>query len=270
MPVISIPTSFNIDVAFEVPSFGRRMAALLIDMVVEICYLIAAGWLINKIESGMYTWNEDSAYNRWAIGLIAAVPFFLYHPLMEITTNGQSIGKKIMQLRVVNVNGGKASISQFLIRWLLRVSDLWIVILLFLLLSFGGNSLQSALIFLFGFGFLLTDIILVASSKKSQRIGDMLAHTILIRLNRHQDLSNTIFREINEGYVPVFPQVMQINDRDLNVIKSLLDNARKTHQYDSLRPAADRVKGYLKLETDMEPYQFLDKLLEDYNYLSTK
>ncbi|MBZ4188538.1 RDD family protein [Niabella beijingensis] len=270
MPVISIPTSFNIDVAFEVPSFGRRMASLFIDMAVELCYIIAASWLVGKLTEQIGPWDEDGRHNLWAIQLLVMAPLFLYHIIMEITTNGQSIGKKIMHLRVVNDNGGKASISQFLIRWLLRVSDLWIVVILILLLTLGSSAdWQTFFIFLLGFGFLVTDIVLVASSKKSQRIGDLLAHTIVIRTNKHEDLSNTIFREVREDYVPVFPQVMHISDRDLNIIKNLLDNAHKTHRYDSLKMAADRVKDYLKIETDMEPYQFLDKLLEDYNYLST-
>ncbi|MCF3111340.1 RDD family protein [Niabella sp. CC-SYL272] len=272
MPVISIPTSFNIDVAFEVPSFGRRLASLLIDMAVEICYLIAASWLVEKLTGPASYWNEDAQYNLWALQLLTVAPVFLYHIIMEITTNGQSVGKKIMRLRVVNDKGGKASVSQFLIRWLLRVSDLWMVMILFLLLRLegGGTSLQTFFILLLALGFLVTDIVLVASSKRSQRIGDLLAHTILIRTNRQEDLSATIFREVRDDYVPVFPQVMHISDRDLNVIKNLLDNAHKTHRYESLRSAADRVQQYLKIETDMEPYQFLDKLLEDYNYLSTR
>lgn len=271
MPVISIPTSFNIDVAFEVPSFGRRLASLLIDMVVEICYLIAAFWLIGKLAGPAYSWDEDAQYNLWALQLLAIAPVFLYHIIMEVTTNGQSVGKKVMKLRVVNDKGGKASISQFLIRWLLRVSDLWMVIILALLLSLSdGTNLQTFFMLLLALGFLVTDIVLVASSKRSQRIGDLLAHTIVIRTNKQQDLSATIFREVSEDYVPVFPQVMHISDRDLNIIKNLLDNAHKTHRYESLRAAADRVKQYLEIETDMEPYQFLDKLLEDYNYLSTR
>ncbi|SDD56838.1 RDD family protein [Niabella drilacis] len=270
MPVISIPTSFNIDVAFEVPSFGRRMASLLIDVAVEICYLISVSWLASRLFGDAFTWDEDGRHNLWAVQLLMIAPVFLYHIIMEVTTNGQSVGKKIMSLRVVNRNGGKASISQFLIRWLLRVSDLWIVILLLLLLSMGGGTTaQTLFMFILGFGFLVTDIVLVASSKRGQRIGDLLAHTILIRTNRHEDLSDTIFREVREDYMPVFPQVMQISDRDLNIIKNLLDNAGKTHRYEGLRTAAERVKTYLKIETDMEPYQFLDKLLEDYNYLST-
>ncbi len=48
-----------------------------------------------------------------------------------------------MKLRVVSINGGRPSISQLLIRWLLRISDLWIVILLFMLfylLGSGGDT----------------------------------------------------------------------------------------------------------------------------------
>ena len=39
MSVIKVPTSFNIDVEFEIPEFYRRLIALLIDILVQYCYL---------------------------------------------------------------------------------------------------------------------------------------------------------------------------------------------------------------------------------------
>ena len=134
MRVINVPTSFNIDVEFELPGFRRRMASLFIDMAIQLCYLVFAGRVIRFIERSNSWDSEDASYNLWAVSLLLMVPVFVYHVVMEVATNGQSMGKKIMRLRVVNLNGGKASISQFIIRWLLRVSDLWIMILLFLLL----------------------------------------------------------------------------------------------------------------------------------------
>lgn len=272
MPVISIPTSFNIDVEFEIPGFGRRFAALCIDILLQICYLIVAGRVLKEIRERFIPISEDGSFNSWALGLLFMAPIFIYHVTMEITTNGQSLGKKLMKIRVVNVNGGKASISQFIIRWLLRVSDVWIfIILLMLFMVISGRSdYETIMIFLFGFGFLVTDVILVSSSRKSQRIGDMLANTILIKTTGSESLDNTVFREVEDTYVPMFPEVMRISDKDLNVIKSILDNCRRTSDYEPARSAAVKILTYLQIKTDLEPEDFLDRLLKDYNYLSAR
>lgn len=272
MPLISIPTSFNIDVEFEIPGFGRRLLAFCIDIAVQICYFIVVSKILSEVKGQFNTWEEDSAFNSWALGLISLVPIFLYHLVLEVTTNGQSLGKKLTHIRVVNINGGKASFSQFVIRWLMRVSDMWMLIILFMLFFViaGVRDYETIMIVLFGMGFLITDVIMVVASKKSQRIGDILANTILIKTATNESLDNTVFREVEDTYVPMFPQVMRISDKDLNVIKSILDNCRKSGVYAPARSASDKIKGFLKVESNLEPEDFLDRLLKDYNYLSAR
>ncbi|HRB79924.1 MAG TPA: hypothetical protein PKY86_06915, partial [Niabella sp.] len=171
-----------------------------------------------------------------------------------------------------SLNGGRPSISQFLIRWLLRISDLWIIILAFLLIYAlsGFATTEIVLTIVFGIGFFLTDVLLVANSKKAQRIGDILAQTIVIKTNTQETLDSTVFREVATDYVPLFPQVMHISDRDLNAIKNLLSRYRENRNDTSVISAAEKVKKYLQIESAMSAYDFLDKLLMDYNFLSTK
>jgi uncharacterized RDD family membrane protein YckC len=271
MAVIKIPTSFNIDVEFEIPEFYRRMVAWMIDVVIEFCYFRLALYLLNVIAQNSNFMDDDTYHNLSAVAIIIFLPLFIYHVVMETTMNGQSVGKKIMGLRVVNENGGRASISQFLIRWLLRVSDVWIVIIIIILVvttySQGSEmnfALAGAIIFL------ITDIILVISSKKSQRIGDILAKTILIRTNRKASIEETVFQEVADSYTPLFPQIMQLSDRDINAIKSILETARKKGDMDMAIAAGDKIKAHLKIETSLSPFEFLDILLKDYNYLSVK
>jgi uncharacterized RDD family membrane protein YckC len=271
MSVIKVPTSFNIDVEFEIPEFYRRLISLLIDILIQYCYMRIAFEIFKSIARNSNFMDADTSYNLEAIGLILFLPLFIYHVMLEITMNGQSIGKKIMGLRVVNENGGKASISQFLIRWLLRVSDVWIVALIFVLASDPDfRNPETTFIILGALGFLLTDIILVVSSKKSQRIGDILARTILIRTNRKASIEETVFQEVSDGYTPVFPQIMQLSDRDINAIKSILETARKKGDPDMAAAASEKIKAHLMIETVMPPFDFLDVLLKDYNYLSVK
>jgi uncharacterized RDD family membrane protein YckC len=271
MAVIKVPTNFNIDVEFEIPEFYRRLVSLIIDVVIEYFYLRIAGEIYDGIEANS-SWNTDSQYNLQAIGLLLVLPVMLYHILLEVLMNGQSIGKKVMGIRVVNEIGGRPSISQFLIRWLLRVSDLWIALLLFLLISNPGfsNDTETTFIVLAALAFLITDIVLVVSSKKGQRIGDILAKTILIRINTRSNINDTVFIEVADSYIPAFPQIMKLTDKDINAIKSILETARKRGDDSMAELACYKIKSHLKIESSMPPFQFLDVLLKDYNYLSTK
>jgi len=271
MSVIKIPTSFNIDVEFEIPEFYRRLISLLIDIVIQFCYMRIAFEIFKSIANSSGFTDRNTSYNLEAIAVILFLPLFIYHVVLEITMNGQSIGKKIMGLRVVNENGGKASISQFLIRWLLRVSDVWIVGIIFVIASAPDfREMERTFLILGVLGFLITDIVLVVSSRKSQRVGDVLARTILIRTSRRASIEETIFQEVSDTYAPVFPQIMQLSDRDINAIKNILETARKKGDYEMAAAASDKIKNHLKIETSMRPFEFLDVLLKDYNYLSVK
>ncbi|HEV7780384.1 MAG TPA: RDD family protein [Chitinophagaceae bacterium] len=271
MAVIKVPTNFNIDVEFEIPEFYRRLVALLIDVMIQYFYLRIAGAIYESIQSRAI-WDDDTAYNLQAVELLLTLPVLVYHVVMEITMNGQSIGKKIMSIRVVNENGGRPSISQFLIRWLLRVSDVWIAYLVYLLLVMPHlrADLQTTFIILAALGFMVTDIVLVVSSKKGQRVGDILAKTILIRINTKGNIEDTVFIDVADSYIPAFPQIMRLSDKDINAIKSILETARKKGDFNMAEAASYKIKSHLKIESKMPPFDFLDVLLKDYNYLSTK
>ncbi len=268
MAVIKVPTNFNIDVEFEIPEFYRRLISLLIDVVIEYFYLRIAAEILKSVQQSSYS-SQDSGYDISAVGLLLFLPILLYHVVLEITLNGQSIGKKIMGIRVIHENGGRPSISQFIIRWLLRVSDVWIAILLILLPSLGQDS-ETTFIVLAALGFLVTDIVLVTSSKKGQRIGDILAKTILIRINTKSNIEETVFQDVADNYIPSFPQIMQLSDKDINAIKSILETARRKTDFTMAESASSKIKAHLKIESGMDPFDFLDTLLKDYNYLSVK
>ncbi len=275
MAVIKVPTNFNIELEFEVPEFYRRFLALVIDIILQYFYLRIAGEIFSSIVKNSDSFDNNTEYNLWAMVMLLLLPIMLYHLVLEITMNGQSIGKKVMGLRVVDENGGKPSISQFIIRWLLRISDVWIVILLYYILvllttdaQFGRGDVL--LMVIFGLGFLITDIVLVVSSKKGQRTGDILAKTILISIRAKGNIEETVFREVGNNYIPAFPQIMQLSDKDINAIKSILETARKKGDVNMAETAGVKIKNHLGITTDMPAFDFLDVLLKDYNFLSTQ
>jgi uncharacterized RDD family membrane protein YckC len=241
MSSIRIPTSFNIDLEFEIPEFHRRLLAWLIDSAIIILYWIMA----YRILGSMLGNRGLNGHDNWSLVEITGIPPLLYYLLSEIWTDGQSVGKKIMRIRVINMNGGKPSLGQYVIRWLLRLVDLTITL--------GAGAFFS-----------------VIFTKYAQRIGDLAAGTIIISTNPKIGLEETIFMEIASDYVPRFPQVMQLSDRDLNTIRSLLQRARSSDNFDIAATASEKVKSVLKIESHMEPFEFLETLLMDYNRISVQ
>ncbi|HEU0063724.1 MAG TPA: RDD family protein, partial [Flavisolibacter sp.] len=226
MSEIRIMTNFNIELEFPAAPFHRRLLAWFIDMAVLVIYMILAGRLLDS----MVKFAGTSA--SWAILMILLIPFLTYHLICEILMNGQSIGKKITGLRVVNENGGQPSIGQYIIRWLIRTSDYMVlIIILFAPMAAGTGNLDYLWKIGLAISLLVLDIILVNASKKNQRLGDMLAHTLVIRSSEKFTIEDTVFLNISNNYIPQFPQVMQLSDRDINSLKGILDTARKRHDY---------------------------------------
>ena len=60
------------------------------------------------------------------------------------------------------------------------------------------------------------------------------------------------------------------DDLLINAIKTVLSQAEVTRRYDTAHRIALKIKDVLKIESDLDVNVFLEKLLEDYNYLATK
>ena len=265
MAVLKLPTTFNIDLEFEVPEFHRRLFAWVIDLIVQVFYLLIVSRLYNEYVSNHV--NKTTFENDPWMLRILILPVIIYHLVCELTMNGQSVGKKLLGIRVVNENGGKASLSQFLIRSLIRTSDYMIMIIIVYGAFYGPYIVW---LLLGSVALLITDIVLVVSSKKNQRLGDILAHTILVNTRPKGSMEETVFMEVADNYVPVFPQIMRLSDRDINAIKNILDTARKKNDFNLAFMASEKIKSHLQINNPMSPFDFLDTLLKDYNYLSVK
>ena len=262
MSIIRVSTNFNIDLEFEAAPFYKRLLAWVIDTIVLIIYIIVAVRILDWVNKGG---GDDAA---WALFMLLIIPYLTYHLACEILMSGQSVGKRIMKIRVVNENGGQPSIGQYIIRWLIRTADYKVLVILL----YDPQAPQYGDLSFFWkvgipFGLLFADLILV-NSKKNQRLGDLLAHNLVISTTKKQSISDTVFLEVASTYIPSFPQVMQLSDRDINALKGILDTVKKRNDYNLAEMATEKIKSHLKIDTTLPAYDFLETLLKDYNYLS--
>jgi uncharacterized RDD family membrane protein YckC len=246
MEKIKIPTSFNIELDFETPEFHKRLFAWVIDAAILYAYYILLSYFMSAFSSGHKMADNDMPfwYNMSAVYLLLLLPVLMYHLVCELTLNGQSIGKKIIGIKVIGENGGRPALHQYLIRWLTRPFDFF----------FLG----------------LVGLLTVVLSRKNQRLGDMAAGTLVIKTKIQTDIDDTVFFELEENYVPRFKEVMRLSDRDMNTIKGVLNNSRRYNNFDVAARLADKIRMVLNITEYVEPVEFLEILLKDYNYFSNR
>lgn len=261
MPIIKIPTAFNIDLEFEGADLGRRLVAYFIDLLIRVAYMILVGMLISKNIS-------DSGTESVLTFIFLVIPVSLYYLISEIIMKGQSLGKRAMDIKVVSLLGNTPSISQILLRWMFRLVESPIFTLA-LIITMSEEA--SALTILVSLAVGIIPIVIVFRSPYNQRLGDIAAGTIIVRTHQRHSIQDTIFREIDQvDYVPQFSQILRLSDKDLSKIKSVLDTSMRTNNWEMAGRMSEKIKSVLHIETDMEPSTFLETLLNDYNYLVTR
>ncbi|MBW8684232.1 RDD family protein [Chitinophaga rhizophila] len=241
MANIKIPTSFNIDLEFETANLFQRFVGWLIDSFIRGVYIVILGYTVNNLQL-------DQVTSYVVYFFLGVLPVLFYFLVLEIIMNGQTPGKVIMNIKVRNMQGGQPSISQHLIRWLFRL-------------------LEAPYFFWNG----IIPVIAVIRSDYDQRLGDIVAGTIVVSTKTRATLSGTIFRDMSAvDYTPQFPQILKLSDRDINKIKNLMDQAFKSRNPELTARVAYRVKDVLEIQTDMQPAEFLETILNDYNYYTTR
>jgi uncharacterized RDD family membrane protein YckC len=242
MGFVKINTAFNVTLSFELAGIDRRFFAWLIDFAIQTAYYIIMIRIANTaIRQGM---EYDNAYIGY---IIITLPVLFYHLLQEIFFDGQSIGKRALGIKVLSLNGYKPTLSQYLNRWMFRIVDM--------------NPM------LFG----LISLYIAFNSKKEQRIGDIVAGTVVVKTKPRTYLYETVYTQTEQNYQVIFPQVMKLSDRDMSIIKTALIGAQRTNRMEGLWRITAKVKNVLNIREDItDPVHFLTTLVKDYNHLSTK
>lgn len=246
MQTIEVHTSQNVNIEYPIASIGDRVAAGAID------YLIMIGYLVGMILLFTFLLDLTSGsdyYYPSAYFIILFLPLFFYHFICETFLNGQSFGKKIMKTRVVKLDGTQAGIGSYFLRWLIAPIDIYF--------TYGSVGIITMLI-----------------NGKGQRLGDLAATTTVVKLRTETKLEDTILRYTPENYEVRFQQVNTLTDRDIAVIKEVLDLGITSPDVMLYEKILSKTKAVVEKKTgivsSLRPRTFLDIVLKDYNYLNNE
>lgn len=161
---------------------------------------------------------------------------------------GQTVGKKLMKIKVVKIDGYQAGFGDYLMRWIFRLVDIY------------TNS---------GIVAILSMII----SKNHQRLGDIATGTAVISLKNNVNISHTILEQLKEDYVPTFPQVILLSDNDVRIIKENFQKAVRADDRQIINRLTLKIVEILKLDPDsikLTQRQFISIVIKDYNFYTGK
>lgn len=242
MVELQINTTQNVNINFTAASVGDRILAYIIDLIIKIAYIVVIYQLtFNLFEIDEMIEDMDH-WSQIAIQACFYLPVVLYSLIFETILDGQTLGKRIMKIKVVKIDGYQASLADFVIRWFFRIVDI---------------NMMSGIVAL----------IAIVTSKKSQRLGDMTAGTSVISLKNNVNISHTILEDLEDTYTPTYPSVIKLSDNDARIIKDTFITAKAAKDYTTLIKLRKKIIEVIDIkEVQGNDIEFIDTILKDYNY----
>ena len=230
-----IVTNQFVRIAQTPASITERILARLIDFTIIFLYAMGFSCLIEVICIGWFDQVKDGLY------FLLLMSIWLYNFLWETFNNGQSPGKRVMKIRVANRDGSCPSLGSFFMRWLLDMIDL----------GMGGIGL-----------------LFIALTKNSQRLGDLAAGTMVIKIVNLEQYRGALdeFYYAKRDYRPVYEEAKNLSQGQVAVIEKAIysQNEDRDLQIEAL---AGKVESFLHIkEKDGDKEKFLTTILHDYQY----
>lgn len=233
MQTIQVRTTQNVFIDYAVASIGDRVLAHLIDRVILVLYTAALVAILAQADINLI----------WIWIIFVGGPWLFYTLAFEITMNGQTPGKRAMNVQVVKLDGTTPSIGNYLLRWIFALIDIY---------------------FMSG----IVAVVSIAMGGKGQRIGDMVANTSVVKMTPQQEVTGSeIFVVPEDTHVPTFAQVSALNDRDIELIHRALDAMRQHNNDEPVVAIAEKIKSRLGIQSPLSDADFLNTIIKDYSIL---
>jgi len=245
MKQLALKTTQNVVIEYPAASVFERILAGGLDLII----IGILTWLFEYVASQLFdAWGVDFM-GRVFLMLMPLVILIGYHTLSEYFANGQSVGKKVLGIRVVRADGQKTGMREALLRSILLILDM--------VMSSG-----------------VLGILMIAISKRRQRFGDMAANNVLIKSAPPKPfrLEDIVKIKSTDDYEPTYPQVIHFTEKDILQVKETLKRMQK-YKNDAHRKAfiqmVERMAKLLEInEIPRNRVEFAKTIIRDYIVLT--
>lgn len=168
MSILELETTEGLSLELDIAGAGSRLLAGLVDL----CFLILV-FMSVLLTLAIMRQRDPTGVSDFLVGFVllsSLLLFVAYHTLLPHFWGGRTLGKALVGLRVVDMSGSPATAVAQALR-----SMLWMIEILPIPLPPG--------------------LLVMAGSAKCQRLGDMVAGTLVVRTPRTQIQSEPWSRE---------------------------------------------------------------------------
>jgi hypothetical protein len=93
----------------------------------------------------------------------------------------------------------------------------------------------------------------------------------VVKLIAHREITaSEVFISPEESYVPTFPQVIQLESRDIELIQRALEANLNHGNVQPVLMVTEKIKTLLGIQTDLPAAEFLYTIVKDFNHLSSR
>ena len=161
----------GVPLKLRIAGVGVRLGAQISDVLITFIGALAILFLLAALDIT----NPKSTF---AIG---ALLFFLirfpYYVITELIWNGQTLGKRLMKIKVVSHDGGPLTTHALVLRNLMKEAEIFLPATLILMLD-GEAPIESLL----GLAWTIAALLVPLLNRYRMRLGDMMAGTHVIHL----------------------------------------------------------------------------------------
>jgi uncharacterized RDD family membrane protein YckC len=212
-PVEGFRPPEGVAIGFNLATLGRRGVALMLDMV--IAYAVVAVVLIGLERAGLLSLPAFATLVL-LLNFLARSPYLI---LSELVWNGRTLGKRITGIRVISADGRRLTPHQIAVRNLMKEVEFFLPVGMAFGLS-SAHLLSSGLSLLWIVGVAVVPI----RSRRNQRIGDMIAGTLVVEMPKPLLLDDLALREAPQAARFTFTraQLDVYGRRELQVLEHIL------------------------------------------------
>lgn len=159
----------GVEVSFEIATLGARFGAQFLDILVTFGSLLVVFLLLDWLQA-----LDGSVLVTlyFLTTFLIRVPYYIF---AELVWNGRTVGKKLTKIRVISADGRRLTAHQIVARNLMKEVEVFLPIATLFAGELGSVWVAVALL-AWTFGILLVPAI----SKQNQRMGDMMAGTLVV------------------------------------------------------------------------------------------
>lgn len=248
MASIEIRTTQNVPIIYELANVRDRLLAFLIDFFLFfVFYYILLIFILSTV--GRYLFSSSTFLLSFLFYFFPLFLFLLYGFVFEVVLHGQTLGKRMLGIRVVRVDGREPGLTDYMLRSVFYLVDVF-----------------------FSLGVIAS--LLIGSTVRHQRLGDLTAHTTVVRVRSRlpHRLKDLLRIESLEDYEPQYPGIRQVKEQDMLLAKAALTRLQRfpnnAHR-EAVRELANRMAELLGLpEPPKDKAKFLKTLIRDYVVLT--